>query len=348
MTSAEGSPSNISLMEPGNDVGAHLAPPFKDRRAGLIVFGIIQILIGGLCALFIPLMLLGQAMAAKQTGAESQLQFIIPTLAMYGGMAAVLIILGIGSIRTRRWARALSLIVAWSWLVIGAFAVIFMAIMFPRILGQNSPASRDVPASARMIGMIFGLLVVAFFFVVVPAILVIFYQSNNVKATCEARDPIPGWTDKVPLPILALSLWLAFGAATMLLMPAAYHGVAPFFGVLISGLPGTIFFLVFAAICFYCAWAIYQLRVAGWWLLLFTLIVAAVSNVLTFTRVDITEMYRLMGYSHAQLDQMQRYNYPKGGVLVFAALIGFLPMLGYLLYVKKFFRNAADVKPVAA
>jgi hypothetical protein len=335
-------------MEPGNNVGAQLVPPFRDRRTGLIVFGIIEILIGGLCALFIPLMLLGQAMAAKETGAESQLQFIIPALAIYGIAAIVLIVLGTGSIRTRRWARALSLIVAWSWLVIGTFAAVFMAIMFPRMLGQASPAGQDVPASARMIGMIIGLLVVAFFFVAVPAILVIFYQSKHVKATCEARDPIPGWTDRVPLPVLAVSLWLAFGAATMLFMPAAYHGVAPFFGVLISGLPGTIFFLAFCAIWFYCAWAIYQLKVVGWWLLLLTLIVGGLSNVLTFTRVDITEMYRLMGYSQAQLDQMQRYNYFKGGILIFGALIGFLPTLGFLLYVKKFLRKSANAKVVAA
>jgi hypothetical protein len=134
----------------------------------------------------------------------------------------------------------------------------------------------------------------------------------------------------------------------MLLMPVVYHGVAPFFGVLISGLPGTIFFLFFCGSWFYCAWAIYQLKIAGWWFVLITLVVLAISNVLTFARVDITEMYRLMGYSQAQLEQMQRYNYLKGGVLVFAALISFLPMLGYLLYVKKFFRNSPDAKAVAA
>jgi hypothetical protein len=57
-------------------------------------------------------------------------------------------------------------------------------------------------------------------------------------------------------------------------------------------------------------------------------------------------MYRLMGYSQAQFDQMQRYNL-KGSILVFAALMGFLPMLGYLLYVKKFFRKSAHAVAVA-
>ena len=36
------------------------ASDFKDRRSGLIVFGILEIILGALAALIIPLMLLGQ------------------------------------------------------------------------------------------------------------------------------------------------------------------------------------------------------------------------------------------------------------------------------------------------
>lgn len=324
-------------MEHINDLSGQLAPPFKDRRAGLIAFGIIEILIGGLFALFVPLMLLGQAISAKQTGKESQYQMLIPTMAVYGAGAVVLIVLGIGSIKSRRWARALSLIMAWSWLLIGAIAMVFMAIMFPRILNQASPSTDQAPAMARMIGVTIGLLFFAVFFVGVPAVLVVFYQSKHVKATCEARDPVPRWTDRVPLPVLALSLWLAFAGASTLLLPFAYRGVAPFFGILITGLPGIIFFLVFAAVWFYCAWATYELRLLGWWLVLLSLVLMAISNVLTFTRVDISEMYRLMGYSQSLIDQMQRYNFIRGGLITFAALVGFLPMLVYLFYVKRFF-----------
>jgi hypothetical protein len=328
-------------MEHINDLSAQLAPPYKDRRGGLIAFGIIEIIIGGFFALFVPFMLLGQVLSAKQTGTEPQYQMLIPTVAIYGVAALIMIVLGIGSIRTRRWARALSLIVAWSWLLFGAIATLFMAIMFPRIFGQ-APSSGELPATARMIGVIIGLLFMAVFFVGVPAILVFFYQSKHVKATCEARDPVPRWTDRVPLPVLALSLWLALGGATTLLMPLAYHGVAPFFGVLISGLPGIVFFVVFAAIWLYSAWATYQLKVLGWWIVLLSVILMAISNVLTFTRVDITEMYRLMGYSQSVIDQMQRYNFMKGGLIAFAALVGFLPMFGYLFFVKKFFRKPAN------
>jgi len=44
--------------------------PYKDRSAGLVIFGILTVLMGCLAALFIPLMLLGQAAAAKNPDAQ--------------------------------------------------------------------------------------------------------------------------------------------------------------------------------------------------------------------------------------------------------------------------------------
>ena len=87
-------------------------PPveFKDRGTGLTVFGILTILLGCLSGLLVPLMFLGQMMAAKATHAPSNIQALIPGMFMYGAMAVILIWLGIGSIKARRWARALWLV----------------------------------------------------------------------------------------------------------------------------------------------------------------------------------------------------------------------------------------------
>ncbi len=91
---------------------------YKNRSTGLIIFGILTLLLGGLCALFIPLMLFGQTMAAKAPNAPPpNTAMLLPGLAMYGGLAVALIWLGIGSIKARRWARALLLIFSWTWLI---------------------------------------------------------------------------------------------------------------------------------------------------------------------------------------------------------------------------------------
>src|ERR1041385_3416930 len=100
-----------------------LPPEYKDRKVGLVIFGIVEMLLGCLAVLLIGFMVLGQVMLAKNTGEPPQLRLILPSVAIYGAMAILLMTLGIGSIRARRWARALSLVLSGLWLVVGVFAL---------------------------------------------------------------------------------------------------------------------------------------------------------------------------------------------------------------------------------
>lgn len=201
---------------------------FKNRRTGLIVFGILEILLGGLAALLIPLMIFGQVMAAQVTHEPTPLRQIIPGVVIYGIAAGALIGLGIGSCKIRRWARALSLIVAWSWLAMGIISIGAMGFFLPSILKTApQPQGQALPESAMLVVMLVTMLFMGILFVVVPGVLVIFYQSRHVRATCEAQDPTPCWTDACPLPVLAMSLWLGLGALTMLTLPLSTNGVLP-------------------------------------------------------------------------------------------------------------------------
>jgi hypothetical protein len=320
-------------------------PPveFKDRSPGLIVFGILTILLGCLSGLLVPLMFLGQMMAVKATHAPSNIQALIPGMFMYGAMAVVLIWLGIGSIKARRWARALLLTFSWSWLVLGIVTLIFMVIALPQFLtamqSATPPGQPALPPGAKFMMMLIPMLMLTVFFLILPGVWIFFYQSNHVKATCETRDPVARWTDACPLPVLAVSLWLGLSALMMPVMPFTYHGAIPFFGTFISGLPGTVLYLVIAAIFGYSAWAMYKLDPRGWWLVFIGLCLFSISNIITYARHDVMELYRLMGYPAAQLEQMQKFNFLKSGTMIWGSLLFTLPFLGYLIYVKKFFRR---------
>jgi hypothetical protein len=111
-----------------------LAPDFIDRRTGLAVFGILEILLGALAALMIPLMILGQAMAARANQDAMAVRQLAPAMVTYIVISAVLIGVGIGSCKTRRWARALSLVLAWSWLATGIVSMVMMVFLLPSIL----------------------------------------------------------------------------------------------------------------------------------------------------------------------------------------------------------------------
>lgn len=163
-------------------------PDYKDRSTGLIIFGILTLLAGGLVALFIPLTLLGQVMAARAAQTPTNYPMILPAMAIYGILAIALIWLGIGSIMARRWARALLLILSWSWFGVGIFALIVMGFVMPAILsqasegaGKNGAPALPPGALASIMGVMF--LVLGVVFILLPLIWIFFYRSPHVKAT---------------------------------------------------------------------------------------------------------------------------------------------------------------------
>ena len=169
-------------------------------------------------------------------------------------------------------------------------------------------------------------------FVLLPVIWVVFYGSRNVKATCEAHDPVERWTDHCPLPVLAASLWLAFSVPAMLVMALSYRGVIPVFGVFVTGPVGSALYVVIAAIWAYAAWALYKLNRLGWWVIIFAIILFSISAALTYSRHDLMELYTLMGYPQAQIDLMKKYNFMNGQTMVWCTLGGTIPFLGYLRF----------------
>ncbi len=332
-----------------NGTPAPTAPavPFKDRRTGLIVFGIVEIILGALVALMIPFLILGQVMAAQSGQPGMSSRQMIPSVIVYGILAAMLITLGIGSCKMRRWARALSLVLGWSWLVVGVVSVAVMAFTLPSILSNPLPQGQTLPEPARLAVMIFSLIVMGVVMVVVPGVLVFFYQSRHVKATCEVRDPTRRWTDACPLPVLGLSLWLWLGAVSMLMMPWSSNGVLPVFGRLLSGIGGSLCYVGLALLWGYSAWSVYRLRIIGWWITIAVICVGVVSAAVTFMRIDLIEIYRTMGYPESQIEMMKQFSIVQGHYMIYFMVAGVVPMLGFLLFVRHYFRTG-DRSPAPA
>jgi hypothetical protein len=310
----------------------------------LVIFGVLTVLGGCFCALFVPLILVAPRLAAGSGNPPSVPHSTLPTAIMYAALAVASIWLGIGSIMVRRWARALLAVWSWSCLVIGFFALVMMAFMAPRfgeaMSAARPPGQPELSQAARSGAMVVMFVVMGTFFVLLPLVWALFYSGKNVKATCEARDPVTRWTDRCPLPVLAASLWIAFGALMMLLVPA-YGSVAPFFGILLSGAAGIAFYILIALVWAYCAWAIYHLNRRGWWVYVVTLVLFCVSSVITYSRHDLSEVYATMGHSTEQITAIQKLAL-SGGFMVWSSLLFTLPILAYLLYIRKFFPEASQ------
>ena len=311
--------------------------PYKNRYAGLVIFGILTILLGGLIGLFVPLMIFGLSVSAKTTGTPVNLAALAPAICIYGGLSVALVWLGIGSIMARRWARALLLIFSWTWLVVGVGMTSVMAFVLP-IVFQNLPTKGakgqpPVPVGPIIIGtlVVFGVL-----FVLLPAGWTLFYRSRHVKATCEARDPVVRWTDACPLPVLGFCLWQVLAVSTFVVMPLAAHGVLPFFGMFLTGVPGTLLYFTLAVVVGRATWSLYHLKPRGWWVILLTLALFGLSSVLTYAFHDVTEMYRLMGYPEAQVQQMQAIGMFSGHRMGWLTALSMLPIFLYLVWIKRY------------
>jgi hypothetical protein len=171
-------------------------------------------------------------------------------------------------------------------------------------------------------------------YLVLPGIFVAFYHRADVKATCEARDSKIRWTDHCPLPVLSLSLLLAFGA-TSILWSAGYEFVTPLFGIIMKGIPGAIFFFGVSALFIYLAWAIYKMRLYAWWVTLAAFVLFGLSTIVTFSRISLMDLYREMKFPEDQLKMME-----EAGVLEIniplIVVIYLTLFIGYLLWVRTY------------
>lgn len=335
---------------------------FKDRKAGLVLFGIVEILIGLVLALSICGVMLGRSGCRtcsvppsanqKCTAPPVDAKTMIPVAMVFGLGTAWFVILGAGSIRCRRWARALMLIFAWFWLVAGLVGMFFIAaISLTNIQSQMSQGG-GTPMPAFFFVHIAVMFLV---YVVLPALFVWFYGSKNVKATVEYRDPQIRWTDRCPLPVLAVSLLAGWSALSWLVfsifaifgigMPAAF----PLFGRILTGAVASSVQACFTVLMVYVAWGAYKLNIRAWWCAVILAIVCGVSAVVNTLCLDPMALYERMNLSAAQLDAIRkvgivgsRWTYLTGGLWCPAGL-------AYLLWIRRFFSHRdggdRDVSP---
>jgi hypothetical protein len=310
-------------------------PRFKDRSVGLSVYGFMQIVMGGFSALLVPFMLLSVVFNPQSGTSAAQM---IPAAGMYAALAIALVWLGIGSIRARRWARALTLVLAWMWLAMGVVTLVVMIVWMPKMADILAAQGEQIPPHAAPIMYGVMLSMMSCMYLVLPGIFIVFYGRADVKATCDAKDPVVRWTDHCPLPVLSLSLLLGFGA-TSVIWSAGYGFVAPFFGIIIKGIPGALFFLGFSSLFGYLAWATYKLKMEAWWATLGAIVLFGLSTVISFSRMSLMDLYREMNFPAEQLRMMEELGVLEMNIPLIAS-VNFAVFIGYLLWVRSYFPAA--------
>jgi hypothetical protein len=307
----------------------------KDRSTLLFAFGLVEAVLGLFCLLLAAVSGLGVA-AGPAGAAAPDPRMMVPGILFYVLLAVYYITTGIGSVRLRRWARPIVLIVSWFWLVTGVFAMAMVSAFLPKMMAQMpTPPGTTSEVMGAAEGCAFFFLVI--FYLILPGIFVSVYGSPSVRATFERRDPVARWTDRCPTPVLGLSFLLAYGALGMLFgaMIQALPAL-PLFGFAVGGAAST-------ALLAFLALATYRLRPWAWWVsLLFWLLGAASAVSFVVRGFDWRQLYGQMGLPPDEIAMIEKsgifdfFKTPEMLVLVGVSVAG---SLAFLLWVKKHFRR---------
>ncbi len=317
-------------------------PVYPDRSTRLLLTGIFQVLLGCLSGLMAVMMVafsvLGPMANAPQ-GQAVNTQSMIPAAVFYLLLALGFVWLGIGLARARRWSWTLTVVFSWMWLIMGTVAIVtFLLFMGPMTSGIAQQGK--MPPEAIMAMQVVGGAVLVCFYIILPTVFLLVCHHESVRATCQRRDPKIPWTDRCPMPVLALSILLALSVVSMGSV-VAYGPVMPLFGVFLTGATGAVAILLISLVLAYLAWGTYRLQIAAWWGMVLLWIGGTINGVLTFSRTDLLELYEKAGLPADQLEMMRKMgiveSMSRWGPLL--GLIGGAVWLGYLLYVRRYFVN---------
>lgn len=277
----------------------------KDRSTGLLAFGIVQVVIGLVCATALLGVVASSELAARAGAANQSVGSILFVL---GSLTFYFIATGVGSMRARRWACALSAAVSALWLAGGIVATITTAVVIPKIVP-------DAPLAGTVL-MMFATLVV------LPLLLLMFYLRYDVRLTCDRRDK-PRWTDRVPIAVLALVVVMTF--ASMYLLVNVSSPIVPLFGTMLTGAPAALAVLALAALCAVLAMQLYRLKESAWWTVVLLQIVGCTMSAMSMARTS-----------------GPVYRDPVIWTIVVASWLGYL---AFLIYVRRYFAGGRAGRP---
>ena len=256
---------------------------------------------------------------------------------MYVAIAVVFIALGAGSIRAKRWARSLTLLLSWLTLTGGAVALVFLLFFARNLLEQVGATMPNDPIVLNL-ALIITYVVITVFFIVIPGIFILVYRSESVIKTVQKYDSKESWTDKCPLPLLAQCFFLLY----MSIVPifAIFYGfLAPLFGILLHGLAAALLLFANSIISVYLAIQVYRLNIRAWYYALYQFLFWVVSAFITFLYNDYSDIYKYMNIPADQAALMEDMGYLSRNNILTLILLSFISYLIFFFYAKKYFKK---------
>jgi hypothetical protein len=311
--------------------------PNRDRSTGLAIFGTLEIVLGILC--FSLAMLLMIIVSAAGLSGMKQSHFIM-VMALLLYLTAWFCVMGLGSIKARRWARALVLVGAWVAIFFGTMAMAFALYVLPAVYDIFADSGIMHPMAAMGL-LYFAVVVMLLLQVVFPLAAIIFYNLHGVRATCEKKYTAPSWTDRAPLPLLVMSFIAVLGSLSLIIGVTFNYSVC-MFGTLWSGTKGFIVALLISVAFALVGFGAFKRKMVAWWGAYVLVLTSCTSMMLTFSEISMNDLYTSMGYSEAQILNLDRILPMDPAVLTFSSCIWGIMACIYLVWVRDCFSPEKD------
>lgn len=313
----------------------------RDRTVGLVVFGTIDILFGIFCFTLAMGLLIVVSAVGLGGMKLSHFMMVLGFLLLLTGWFCVM---GLGSIKARRWARALLLVGAWMAVFYGTLALALMLYILPEVnnLLADSGLLSPIAALRVLYCIIFVLVLLQLVF---PVIGIAFYGCLGVQATCERLNPELSWTDCRPLPLLAMG-FVSITGCLLIVTAATTNYIVFFFGHILSGVLGFVVTAVISLACGYVGWGAFTRRMHAWWGAYLLVVMVSSSMMLTFSEINITSVYVSMGYTETQIESLEHFYPFHAAMLTYMACAWGVMACIYLVWVRERFRADKDIVEV--
>lgn len=282
------------------------------RTAGLIAFGILQILIGLACAILVLYIASGSELVVRQSPGGGAA--LASGLTVYGIATVYFVSVGVGSIKRRRWAQALSVVVSAMWMAGGVVTTLLVFVMLPTITQRTAVSGATLVAITIVAAIL------------VPLAIFMFYRRDSIRLLCEASD-VSRWTDRVPLPILAVIIILGF--LSMALFANLGNPVISLFGTNVTGAPAAVTLLALAILSAWLAIQFFRLKESAWWTLVLLQVIGCVVAVISLVRGGSARSSDTVSNDMSEISRSPFF--------VAILVASWLAYFAYLLYIRRYF-----------
>ena len=125
----------------------------------------------------------------------------------------------------------------------------------------------------------------------------------------------------------------------MLLLPK-YSAAIPLGGFIVTGWIARVVWIGLVGFILYAAWGLYRLSHRVWLVYTCVVIVGVLSTTVTFMRIDLLDYYRAVGLPEWQIKQLALSPLLKGHFFLWMSSLSSLLLVGYLLYLRRYFTGA--------